>query len=187
MQELLISQKEEDYMKYNPEYAENIIVGVIYKTKFSWYITERNFWILDYEKRMNDFLENGFGHLIFDGFVNSRLNIPIVNNKTVDNFLEKIAEHKTETQELKDFVYHRIVEDTVLELVPSLFVDFDHKILYSNYPELLPFERYVPEGWIGESKEFTDYIPKEDIYWIFDSLNYIEEIYKEELEEFEKL
>lgn len=171
-------------MKFNPEYAENIIVGIIYKNQFSWYITEKSFWVLDYEKNMNEYIENGYGNLIFEGFLNSRLNIPIVNSKTVDNFLEKIAEYKTETQELKDFVFNKIIEDTILELAPSLFVDFDNKILYSNYPEMLPFERYVPEGWIGEFKDFVDYLPKDEIYWIFDNVNYIEKIYKEEENEF---
>lgn len=33
-----------------PLYAENIIVGVKYKNKFNWYITEPDLWYLDYDR-----------------------------------------------------------------------------------------------------------------------------------------
>lgn len=33
-----------------PLYAENIIVGVKYKNKFNWYITEPDLWYLDYNQ-----------------------------------------------------------------------------------------------------------------------------------------
>ena len=33
-----------------PLYAENIIVGVKYKNKLNWYITESDLWYLDYNQ-----------------------------------------------------------------------------------------------------------------------------------------
>lgn len=42
-------------MKCKPEYAANIIVGVNYKNRFSWYVIDKDYWILDLIKRRDDF------------------------------------------------------------------------------------------------------------------------------------
>jgi hypothetical protein len=62
--------------------------------------------------------------------------------------------------------------DEMAELFPSLFIDFDSKILLSLFPELLAFEKYIPKGWIGEFKNFYDLIPESEKYWIIDEVNY---------------
>ncbi|ODM27972.1 MULTISPECIES: hypothetical protein [Acetivibrio] len=167
-------------MKYKPEYAKNIIVGVIHKGMFSWYVTERDFWILDAVKRRDEYIQNGYGSIIQEDFFSFRFNIPIVNEETVDVFIKKIEDFKTESRELKELVL-KSDYNTILELVPSLLVDFDSKILYSCYPETLPFERYVPDKWEGEYKDFFEYIPKEERYWIIGSIDYIKKIYDEEV------
>lgn len=38
-------------MELLPEYCENIIVGVINKKSFSWYVTKTDIWYLDYGKK----------------------------------------------------------------------------------------------------------------------------------------
>lgn len=38
-------------MELLPEYCKNVIVGVIHKNVFSWYVTEIGIWYLDYNKR----------------------------------------------------------------------------------------------------------------------------------------
>ena len=47
-------------MKVIPEYAENTIVAVIENKDFSWYITDKEIWYMDYEKRIQKFEESGY-------------------------------------------------------------------------------------------------------------------------------
>lgn len=173
-------------MKCKPEYANNIIVGVIYRDKFTWYITERDLWILDAEKRKGDYIKSGYGYIIHDNYFSFRFNIPIVNEDTIEVFLLRIADFKIESRQLKELLYNKDYDSTILELAPSLLVDFDKKTLYSSYPETLPFERYVPNGWKGKYGDFSKHIPKEEKYWIFDSIDYIRKVYDEEIKAFNK-
>ncbi|HEY8462940.1 MAG TPA: hypothetical protein VIM29_02800 [Bacillota bacterium] len=168
-------------MKVVPEYAKNIIVGVVYKGLFSWYVTEKEFWILDAEKRRNEYINNGYAHILPENYFDFRFNIPILNEKTAELFLGKIADLKVDTDVLRALILNRKYNTTVLELAPSLFVDFDKKRLYSIFPESLSFEKYVPKGWIGEFRDFYKYIPKEDTYWIDGSIDYLNKIFSEEI------
>ena len=49
--------------------------------------------------------------------------------------------------------------------MPSLYVDFDRKELFSIYSEPASYEDYVPPGWKSDFKSFVDLIPKEYCYW----------------------
>ncbi len=42
-----------------PIYAENVIVGVIHKKQFQWYVTDRELWYLDYVKFAQAFESEG--------------------------------------------------------------------------------------------------------------------------------
>lgn len=37
-------------MRITPEYGNNVIVGVNYHNSFSWYVADKDYWILDLEK-----------------------------------------------------------------------------------------------------------------------------------------
>ncbi|AZH28579.1 hypothetical protein [Paenibacillus sp. M-152] len=138
-------------MKIWPEYAQNIIVGVIFHGQWNWYVTEREYWFLNTE------MEERFG-------------IAILNETTAGAFLEHICEYKvavgeltTMLQMLDDAIQHK---DEVLEFCPALYVDFDQKILYSLFPEPASFEHYVPVGWKGEYQNFLEEVPPAERYWI---------------------
>ena len=49
---------------------------------------------------------------------------------------------------------------------PSIFIDFDSRVLISNYAEPESFEAFVPKGWKGEYKDFSNKIPINQQYWI---------------------
>ncbi|MBD1373680.1 hypothetical protein IC620_15140 [Hazenella sp. IB182357] len=150
-------------MKIEPEYAQNIIVGVIYKNEWIWYVTDRDVWFLDQTKLLpsnNDYSE--------------RFDIPIVNENTAEQFLEKISGYQVSVCEL---TYLLIKEKDKEEPEPdnfgvSLMVDFDKKQLFSFYPEPMSFEYYVPDGWTGEYLNFESKIPHDQRYWIIDGENY---------------
>lgn len=65
-------------MKLMPEYAQILIVGVVYKESWAWYITEREYWFLNIE------MEDRFG-------------IELLNELTAEYFLHKIEEYKVST------------------------------------------------------------------------------------------
>jgi len=63
------------------------------------------------------------------------------------------------------------------DLSPSLYIDFDKKILYSAYREMDNYENYAPKGWHAEAREFLQNIPLCDRYWVEEkNKSYFEEI-----------
>ncbi|MDN4076860.1 hypothetical protein QYF52_02860 [Paenibacillus polymyxa] len=138
-------------MKIWPEYAQNIIVGVMFLGQWNWYVTEREYWFLNTE------MEERFG-------------IAILDETTAGAFLEHICEYKvaageltTMLQTLDEAIQHK---DEVLEFCPTLYVDFDQKVLYSLFPEPASFEHYVPVGWKGEYQNFLEEVPPAERYWM---------------------
>lgn len=150
-------------MKLMPEYAQNLIVGVVFQNIWTWFITEREYWFLNVE------MEERFG-------------IKVLDQNTAEDFIHKIDEYKVSTQELT----RMLVElkeafqtyDEVLEFLPTIYVDFDKKEFYSLYPEPMSFEDYVPEGWIGKYLEFYELVPLEERYWMIDQINLFERLYQ---------
>jgi len=65
-------------------------------------------------------------------------------------------------------------QDDLLDFSLCLLVDFDHKHLSSQYPEMIRFEIYVPDGWIGIYRDFTAEIPTEARYWMVNGQNVFE-------------
>lgn len=161
-----------------PEYAQNIIVGVKTSTQFSWYLTERDVWILDIMKYKEAYEKNGFS-FDMDFALSLRNNISVVNEDNYPLYLKEYTDYIIQSSELKKLVEHQDYESTILELRPSLYIDFNQKMLLSLYPELLPFENYIPDHWTGIREDFTSYISEEDRYWIIDDINYIDKIFNE--------
>ena len=73
-----------------PLYAENIIVGVKYKNKLNWYITESDLWYLDY---------NQAGYSLVN--IQRKKGISILNETTIANFLERIEKYKRFTEDIR--------------------------------------------------------------------------------------
>ncbi|GAA0134932.1 hypothetical protein YSY43_17720 [Paenibacillus sp. YSY-4.3] len=151
-------------MKLMPEYAQILIVGVVFQNSWTWYITEREYWFLNIE------MEERFG-------------IEVLDESTAETFLHKIEEYKVSTLELTDMIVElkNVFQyyDEVLEFLPTIYVDFDKREFYSSFPEPMSFEDYVPEGWIGEYKSFYELVPVEERYWLVDNENLFEKLYKD--------
>ncbi|GGF63609.1 hypothetical protein GCM10010912_05850 [Paenibacillus albidus] len=138
-------------MKLMPEYAQDIIVGVLLEQHWSWYVTEREYWFLNTE------MEDRFG-------------IEVLDEMTAAVFLEKIADHKVSARELTALLTELEGSfqsyDEVLEFIPAIYVNFDERVLYSLFPEPMSFEHYVPPGWTGEYTDFLEKVPEGERYWI---------------------
>ena len=161
-------------MLLQPEYCTNIIAGVTYKRRFYWFVTDKSLWFLDYEKLYKS-LENAYIKMgrtkkrfiyevgDFTQFCEDRWNISIVNNKSVDKFLDKIRKYTVTSEELGELLEN---EPGNQEYYPALYVDFDRKEFYSYFPEPENFEAFVPDGWNGVYEKFDTLIPVNYRYWI---------------------
>lgn len=154
-----------------PEYAQNVIVGVTFQHMFTWYVTEKDYWYLDYTKYDRALLASGYSKPIDNDEYAYRSGIAVLNGENAARFLAIIADKRISAKVLMDMMRVRKVgnaKDDLLDFAPCFLVDFDQKHFSSLYPEMIRFELYVPDGWIGTYKDFRDKIPEEERYWIVD-------------------
>lgn len=160
-------------MVNNPIYDEVIIVGVVYDNNFNWYITNKLFWIMNLEKLSkydyNDYFKDKEIKQI-------RKDISILSEKNAKIFLNRIDKYKTDIDFLRlkilEKIKHSEKDNVELEeFYPTLMINFDNNILYSQYPEPLGFENYVPDNWKGKYTSFIEYINNENKYWIYKNRN----------------
>ncbi|AJI25205.1 hypothetical protein H8R29_14125 [Priestia megaterium] len=151
-----------------PIYAENVIVGVIHKKQFQWYVTDRELWYLDYVKFAQAF-ENE-GDLAVDEYIEpERKGMEILSGENAELFLKRIQSYKADAATLLKLFEDKIEsgeEEDVLDFIPSFLVDCDQKVFYSLFPEPASFEEYVPSDWKGTYEDFTALIPETEKYWI---------------------
>ncbi|MGJ7923235.1 hypothetical protein [Neobacillus sp. LXY-4] len=156
-------------MLNNPKYAETIIVLVKYKKSYKWFITDKEIWFLDLKKLISSYLEKGFKIHNPDDF-SERFDIAVVNEDTVEEFLQKIGKLEVSNEELRKILVQRAYSH-ISDMLPSLYVDFDEKKLTSFYPEPASYELYVPNGWLGKCEQFMGHIPEDNRYWIVNGDN----------------
>ena len=157
-------------MELVPKYAESIIVGVKYGNAFKWYISDKELWYLDLRKLIKAFENKGFQIPNADDF-SDRFNIDIVNEHNAKEFLTHMKKFIVETKELKDWIINKKYE-CISDMAPSIFIDFNDRILISEFPEPASFEEYVPDGWEGKYETFIDRIPEDHRYWLIEKINY---------------
>lgn len=161
-------------MKEMPEYAETLITAIKYKGQFCWYVSNKSFWYLDlrrYRILVSEFLNQTPDLENYP----TRFNIDIVNEHRAEEFIRGLEEYRVEADELRDWIVDNKLE-TIKELwdmVPVILVDFDQKTLWSQYPEMIFFEDYVPEGWEGKYAKFWDQVPESERYWLVGEENYM--------------
>ncbi|MBC1737729.1 hypothetical protein [Listeria seeligeri] len=149
-----------------PEYAENIIVGVKHRDRFNWYISDTELWYLDYSQA---------GYSIKE-YPEERKNISVLNEDTAITFLRNIEKYKVSTNSIKLNFLKELSSDregAIYNYNPSILIDFDNQTFYSNYPESISFEEYIPDNWIGHFQRFSEQIPQEYRYWEEDGINYL--------------
>jgi len=165
-------------MQIAPKYAENIIVAIIHKGNLSWYIADKEIWYMDYKKRIRVFEENGYS-INVDHIDDLRKKLLVLDENTVELFIEKLVNFEVTAEALKKFLKEekKINDEWNYDLSPSLYIDFDKRILYTAYREMDNYENYIPKGWKAEPKEFLYKIPLSKRYWLDDKRkSYFEEI-----------
>ena len=160
-----------------PIFAENIIVYTVFKKKVQWYCTDKLIWQMDFRKLYDAYREKGRqmkkseGEIVkwigtFSEFISSRFRIPVLDRDTAPKFFAEIMLDQTSAGELAYLWSRAETEEQRLALTPSLYVDFDKRVLYSQYQEQdMSFETLVPDGWKGSYYNFFSMIPPDEQYW----------------------
>ncbi len=152
----------------------DVVVLVRDDGAWSYYVSEKEYWLLDLVK-----LQRGFeraGHSV-DGSYADRFDIPVVDETTRGVFLTSMSPFRVELRDLAELAKVAVVPASewtdVAHVFPALLVDFDVRRLCSVFPEPTRFELYVPEGWIGELRDFFDEVPRELRYWVVDGVDHL--------------
>ncbi|MBQ8781360.1 MAG: hypothetical protein IJZ72_06795 [Oscillospiraceae bacterium] len=157
-----------------PEYCKNVIVGVVYKKKFSWYITHKDLWRMDYRKEYDMwkkfYAENGrtekrFVYEVgsFQQFCERRWGIEVLDEKSAECFLEHVFKKQISADKLREI--YSVSDGNDLSLNPVFYVDFDKRIFCSNFPEPENFNDYIPAGWGCKYCGIDSLITKNQAYW----------------------
>jgi len=157
----------------NGSEERSIIVAVKRDNKISWFRSERDFWVMDYEKWKLDF-ENA-GYEVPDSPEEVRFGIPVVDESSADKFLKNMEKYKVHKDELSFELATRYQTAhsywDIADLFPSIFVDFDRKNVDSCGGGGVDIDNYVPKHWNGEYCSFyykysNEIFPVSEKYWI---------------------
>ncbi|AUO14388.1 hypothetical protein [Priestia megaterium] len=151
-----------------PIYAENVIVGVVHKKQFQWYVTDRELWYLNYVEFAQAF-ENEGDSAVDEYIEPERKGIEVLSSENAELFLKRIELYKADSSTLLKLFEDKIEsvdEQDVLDFSPSFLVDFDQKTFYSLFPEPASFEEYIPRDWKGTYEDFTALVPEIEKYWV---------------------
>lgn len=163
--------------------VELVLVVVKHCNRFRWFKSDREFWVLDFNKWTKDFVDAGYK--VPDSDPAARFGIPVVNENTADRFLSELTPFEVSPNDLGNELIARFPEAKswwdVKDLFPIFFVDFDGKHGCGFYPEGTRMERYVPEGWTSEFEDFmTKYpekrFPRQEKFWIRDGVDMLQEL-----------
>lgn len=131
-------------MKY-PEsiYAQNIVIGVMFHHTFAWYVTEREYWYLDYIKYKKAWLVAGYKDITLEDY-SERFGITVLNENNAEYFLSYIEKLRVPSDALSemmliqrqiyeenDSIYSLEYYNDILDFIPCFFVNFDQKCFSS--------------------------------------------------------
>jgi hypothetical protein len=151
------------------------VITVRYHGKIRWFRSDRELWILDLNKRRDEFVSCGVNFP--DLGEEYRFGIRVVNFETVERFLDEMSNFEISKNELSLEFLGRFNSAgswwDVQDLFPVMFVDFDERRVAAFYSEGIPVDRYVPDGWIGEFADFStkyneETFPAAEKFWIQD-------------------
>ncbi len=140
---------------------EQFIVYVIYKGCSKWFLSDKEIWYLNYEKRIEAYKKIGY-EIKLEYIDEKRRDLLYISEDKIPVFLKRIEADECTIDQLKSIYLANEKSDNYM---PALYVDFDQKILYSMYNEPASYEDYAMEGWNTKYKNFLEFIPKDRCYW----------------------
>lgn len=158
------------------KYGAELIVVVKFNIAWTYYVSDKEFWILDQRAWAQSFKDAGYD-VPNDDF-SDRFDIAVVNQETAPKFLWAMAKYQQTPEQLRSLVASRAKRrhwDEVSIYFPALFIDFDSRRLISYFPEPFPFEKYIPSNWEGLYTPFFEEIPADYRYWVIEGEDCLQE------------
>ena len=160
-------------MQCLPEAYKNIIVGLRWRGQFAWYISLKEMWFLDETELEREYeqwcREKGLPLDFAVSKDDERYGILVLSEENIELFLPRISKYVAPTDELREYLKLAMETETqndvFFEYMPSLYIDFDEKTLYSMYTEPASFEDYVPANWQAHCQDFLDLIEPRERFW----------------------
>ena len=151
-----------------PIYDEIFIVAIKKNQKINWYIANKYLWIMNLNILSKEELEDYFSD---SELKEIRKDFIELSSENIVDFLNKIEKYKVNIDLLKLKILERISNndinsDELIDFYPTLLIDIDNNIFYSQYPEPFAFENYIPKNWIGKYESFMTLIDEKDMYWM---------------------
>ena len=141
---------------------EQIVVYAVFNGIGRWYISCKDVWFLDYTKWIESFRKAGY-EIRMEYLNDTRQDLLDLNEKTVPVFMCRVEEDMCTAEQLRE-IYFANNEDP--DCLPSLYADFDKKVLYSVYTEPASYEDFAPSDWQAEYSDFHNLIPADEQYWV---------------------
>lgn len=156
-----------------PEAYKSIIVGLKWRGRFTWYVSLKEIWNLDETELTNEYEHWCSKKGLPLNFANSeddeRYGILVLSEDNIELFLPRIIKYAVSVDELREYLTLAMEietrEDVFFQFMPSLYIDFDEKALYSMYTEPASYENYVPANWHGYHQDFLDLIKPCERFW----------------------
>ncbi len=159
------------------EYGEELVVIARYKNEWTYFVSEKDLWILDKKSRAYSFHKAGY-ELPLDDY-SDRFDIPLLDENTAETFFPEMQEFEVSSEMLRKMILEKDANNTLedeAQYFPALYVDFDDKELISYFPEPFPFEKYIPPEWTSSYAEFFDKVPSALQYWKIGERNFLDAI-----------
>lgn len=142
-------------MLVEPNYPDEIIVLVKNKKNFTWYISDKELWILNL-KALDDDMDiklKELGKKTEERYIDEeREGLEILDQNNIDMFESRMEQYRVTYQELLDYfeIYpEQLYYKNATEILPEFYIDFDMKIFYSLFTEPGSYEYYIPKNWQG--------------------------------------
>ena len=155
------------------ENEEKVVVVVKHQGAFHWYWSKRDLWILDLHKWRQEFVKAGYDTPTVDASM--RFGIEVVNEISIDQFLDAMRQFEIDSQKLRDALAVRFPAARswwdVGKLFPIMFIDCDRRHVAAFYADGTAMERYIPDGWTSSFEDFaSDYgearFPTRERFWV---------------------
>ena len=158
--------------------VELVVVVVRKNDSFHWYRSDRELWVLDLNKWHKEFQDAG--HATPDVDSSDRFGIDVVNDETIDRFLDAMSEFEISHEKLRAGLARRFPSAEswwdVGKLFPIMFININDRHVTSFYASGIPMERYVPDGWTSEFEDFASKSSEQDFpvserFWVQDGVD----------------
>lgn len=138
---------------------DQIVTLAVREGKYSWYVSERDYWVLDYRAWERAFREAGYD--LPEAPDEERFGMPVVDEHNAGDFLRRMEPWRIETEKLRGA---RASDGD--DALPALLVDFDNRtIIVGPQVESPAFEEYLPSGWVAKFDGILDAVPVEARFW----------------------